>query len=105
VLRRGFLATPRILTNGSVITVAPYLFRMAARAGRHLALIEELSEKDRKQLRLQEARRLLLNDNVDVATAGFRVGYENPSHFNREYRRLFGTPPGHDLGRLRSLHT
>ncbi|NMO22287.1 AraC family transcriptional regulator [Pyxidicoccus fallax] len=54
-----------------------------------------------KQLRLQEARRLLLSDDVDVATAGFRVGYESPSQFNREYRRLFGTPPGQDLRRLR----
>ncbi|KFE63415.1 AraC family transcriptional regulator [Hyalangium minutum] len=54
-----------------------------------------------KQLRLQEARRLLLSADVDVATAGFRVGYESPSQFGREYRRLFGTPPGKDLRRLR----
>ncbi|MFP2927744.1 AraC family transcriptional regulator N-terminal domain-containing protein [Pyxidicoccus sp. 3LG] len=54
-----------------------------------------------KQLRLQEARRLLLSDAVDVATAGFRVGYESPSQFNREYRRLFGAPPGQDVRRLR----
>ncbi|WNG42182.1 AraC family transcriptional regulator [Archangium violaceum] len=54
-----------------------------------------------KRLRLQEARRLLLSADVDVATAGFRVGYESPSQFNREYRRLFGTPPGQDLRRLR----
>ncbi|WP_224242026.1 AraC family transcriptional regulator [Hyalangium gracile] len=54
-----------------------------------------------KQLRLQEARRLLLSADVDVATAGFRVGYESPSQFGREYRRLFGAPPGQDLRRLR----
>lgn len=56
-----------------------------------------------KQLRLQEARRLLLSEDVDVATAGFRVGYESPSQFGREYRRMFGTPPGRDLQRLRQL--
>lgn len=54
-----------------------------------------------KQLRLQEARRLLLSEDVDVATAGFRVGYESPSQFSREYNRLFGAPPGRDLRRLR----
>ncbi|MFP2906978.1 AraC family transcriptional regulator N-terminal domain-containing protein [Pyxidicoccus sp. 3LFB2] len=54
-----------------------------------------------KQLRLQEARRLLLSEDVDVATAGFRVGYESPSQFGREYSRLFGAPPGRDLRRLR----
>ncbi len=56
-----------------------------------------------KQLRLQEARRLLLSQDVDVATAGFRVGYESPSQFGREYRRLFGRPPGQDVRQLRTL--
>jgi AraC-like DNA-binding protein len=55
-----------------------------------------------KQLRLQEARRLLLAGGVDAATAGHRVGYESPSQFSREYSRLFGEPPGRDLKRLRS---
>ncbi|WP_305849530.1 AraC family transcriptional regulator [Pyxidicoccus parkwayensis] len=56
-----------------------------------------------KRLRLQEARRLLLSGDVDVATAGFRVGYESPSQFGREYSRLFGAPPGRDQRRLRQL--
>lgn len=55
-----------------------------------------------KQLRLQEARRLLLCENLDVASAGYRVGYESPSQFSREYSRLFGAPPSRDLARLRS---
>jgi len=54
-----------------------------------------------KQLRLQEARRLLLSEAVDAATAGHRVGYESPSQFSREYSRLFGAPPSRDLQRLR----
>lgn len=46
-----------------------------------------------KQLRLQEARRLMLGDGLDAAEAAFRVGYESPSQFSREYRRYFGAPP------------
>jgi AraC-like DNA-binding protein len=56
-----------------------------------------------KQLRLQEARRLLLAEGIDAATAGHRVGYESPSQFSREYSRLFGAPPARDLQRLRTL--
>jgi AraC-like DNA-binding protein len=55
-----------------------------------------------KQLRLQEARRLMLASGLDAATAAFRVGYESPSHFSREYRRLFGEPPARDVQRLRA---
>lgn len=55
-----------------------------------------------KQLRLQEARRLMLGDDVDAATAGSRVGYESPSQFNREYHRLFGNSPRRDIALLRS---
>lgn len=54
-----------------------------------------------KQFRLQEARRLLLAGDVDAATAGYRVGYDDASHFSREYRRLFGAPPLRDAERLR----
>lgn len=54
-----------------------------------------------KQLRLQEARRLMLGEGYDATTAGFHVGYEDTSHFNREYKRLFGEPPRRDIDRLR----
>ena len=54
-----------------------------------------------KQLRLQEARRLMLAEGFDAATAGSRVGYESPSQFSREYSRLFGSPPKRDLLSLR----
>lgn len=54
-----------------------------------------------KQLRLQEARRLILARAHDAASAGFQVGYESPSQFSREYSRLFGAPPLRDVARLR----
>jgi AraC-like DNA-binding protein len=56
-----------------------------------------------KQLRLQEARRLMLSQNLDAAEAGYRVGYEDASHFSREYKRCFGKPPMTDVDHLRGL--
>ncbi|BBB90638.1 MAG TPA: AraC family transcriptional regulator [Methylomusa anaerophila] len=56
-----------------------------------------------KQLRLHEARRLLLTGVADAANAGFQVGYESPSQFSREYARMFGLPPISDMKRLRDL--
>jgi AraC-like DNA-binding protein len=50
-----------------------------------------------KRLRLQEARRLMLGGGLDAAEAAFRVGYESPSQFSREYRRMFGAPPRRDV--------
>jgi AraC-like DNA-binding protein len=55
-----------------------------------------------KQIRLQKSRLLLLNGADDVATAGYRVGYDSASQFSREYRRQFGLPPGRDAARLRA---
>ena len=54
-----------------------------------------------KQLRLQEARRLMLGESLDATSAAYRVGYDDASHFNREYKRLFGAPPMRDVERLR----
>ncbi|MDK4718185.1 AraC family transcriptional regulator [Rhizobium sp. CNPSo 3968] len=55
-----------------------------------------------KQLRLQDARSLMLVQGIDATTAAFRVGYESPSQFTREYRRHFGEPPARDIARLRA---
>lgn len=54
-----------------------------------------------KQLRLNEARRLMLAENLDASSAAFRVGYESPSQFSREYSRQFGAPPSRDMADLR----
>ena len=55
-----------------------------------------------KTLRLQEARRLMLIEHLDAASASHRVGYESPSQFSREYRRVFGAPPLKDIAQMRS---
>lgn len=58
-----------------------------------------------KWLRLNEARRLMLNEHQDVSSAAFKVGYESPSQFSREYSRLFGAPPKRDMSTLRGKIT
>jgi AraC-like DNA-binding protein len=55
-----------------------------------------------KQLRLQAARSLMLNNGLDAAGAAFEVGYESPTQFNREYSRFFGQPPMRDIRAVRS---
>ena len=55
-----------------------------------------------KELRLQEARRLLLTESADATDVAFRVGYESPSQFSREYSRMFGFPPRQDIKRLKA---
>ncbi|WP_409077547.1 AraC family transcriptional regulator N-terminal domain-containing protein [Pseudomonas syringae group genomosp. 3] len=56
-----------------------------------------------KKLRLQEARRLMINEGLDASSACYRVGYESPSQFSREYSREFGCPPSTDLNRARQI--
>ena len=55
-----------------------------------------------KQIRLQAARRMLLAEGVGVAAIGYSIGYESASQFNRDYRRLFGEPPGRDRIAIRA---
>ncbi|XKU43889.1 helix-turn-helix transcriptional regulator [Pseudomonas [fluorescens] ATCC 17400] len=54
-----------------------------------------------KQMRLQEARQLMLNQAFDAGEASNLVGYESASQFSREYKRLFGAPPSRDIRRMR----
>ncbi len=54
-----------------------------------------------KQLQLQEARRLMLTEDLNASTAGYQMGYDDPSHFSREYKREFGRPPMQDIEQLR----
>jgi AraC-like DNA-binding protein len=54
-----------------------------------------------KQVRLLEARKLLMSGDIEAASVAYQVGYESPSHFSREYRRLFGASPLQDAEQLR----
>lgn len=68
----------------------------------HFKAVTAMSPLDfRTQLRMQEARRLMVSAGLDAAEAGFHVGYESPSQFSRDYSRLFGLPPATDAQRLR----
>jgi len=70
----------------------------------HFARVTGMSPLQyQKRIRLQEARRLLMSGGYGAAEAGFLVGYESPSHFSREYTRMFGFPPIKDLERLRKI--
>ena len=70
---------------------------------RHFRAVTTMSPLQfQKRIRLQEARSLLVAQPGDVAGVGHLVGYDSPTQFNREYRRLFGAPPGQDATRLRA---
>ena len=69
----------------------------------HFRMLTSMSPLQyQKQLRLQSARSLMLNNGLDAASAAFEVGYESPTQFNREYSRFFGQPPMRDIRTLRS---
>ena len=71
---------------------------------RHFRAITTMSPLQyRTQIRLQEARRLMIVDGQTAGAIGFDVGYESQSQFNREYRRMFGVPPAADAARLRRV--
>ena len=70
---------------------------------RHFRGVTALSPLQfQKRIRLQHARSLLVAHPGDIAGVGHHVGYDSPSQFNREYRRLFGAAPGQDAERLRT---
>lgn len=75
--------------------MSPSTFRQHFRSVAGMSPLQYL-----KQLRLQDARQLMLNEALDASSAALRVGYESPSQFSREYTRLFGAPPLRDIKRL-----
>jgi transcriptional regulator GlxA family with amidase domain len=94
-IRSNYAEPMRIADLASLAGMSPAAFH------RHFRAITALSPLQfQKRIRLQEARSLLASHPSDIAGIGHLVGYDSPSQFNREYRRLFGTPPGQDATRL-----
>lgn len=97
-IRENFTGACRIDRAADVAGMSRSTFHLHFKSVTGLTPIEF-----RTQLRMQAARRLMTSEAVDAASAGFRVGYESPSHFSRDYSRLFGMPPARDAIRLRAL--
>jgi AraC-like DNA-binding protein len=96
-IRRGFHTRLRIDDIASAAGMSPSSLHT------HFKAITRMTPLDyQKQLRLQEARRLMLVAGASAGSAGFAVGYDSPSQFSREYRRLFGAPPRQDVEQLQA---
>ncbi|RWR07131.1 AraC family transcriptional regulator [Paenirhodobacter populi] len=99
-IRAGFAAPLNVRVLAGIAGMSPATFH------RHFKAVTAMTPVQyQKQLRLQEARRLLLSDGADITRIGYAIGYESPSQFSREYRRLFGAPPGRDGQAIRRAVT
>jgi AraC-like DNA-binding protein len=95
-LKEHFANPLRIESLAKRVRMSPSAFHL------HFKSVTAMSPLQyQKRLRLQEARRLMLGEGLDAAEAAFRVGYESPSQFSREYRRMFGAPPRQDVAALK----
>ena len=95
-LRDRFSEPIRIEELASVAHLSPSAFHRQFKSITSMTPLQY-----QKQLRLLEARRLMVVEEANVETAAFQVGYESPSQFSREYSRLFGLPPRRDVASLR----
>ena len=97
-LRDHFAESVRINELADVARLSPSAFH------RHFRAVTAMTPLQyQKQLRLLEARRLMLAGAANVEDAAFRVGYESPSQFTREYGRMFGTSPRRNISQLKSI--
>ena len=97
-LRKNYAAPLKITDLARTASMSPSSFHL------HFKQVTSMSPLQyQKQIRLQEARRLLSVETADAASVAFEVGYESASQFSREYRRLFGTSPMRDMERVRML--
>jgi AraC-like DNA-binding protein len=97
-LRKDYAAPLRVSDLAQMASMSPSTFHMHFREVTNMSPLQY-----QKQIRLQEARRLLSVETTDAASVAFKVGYESASQFSREYRRLFGQPPMRDVEQLKML--
>jgi AraC-like DNA-binding protein len=95
-LKQNFTQAIQVGDLAARVHMSPSTFRQHFRAITGTSPLQY-----QKQLRLQEARQLMLNQNIDAGNAGGLVGYGSASQFSREYSRLFGAPPRQDVRRMR----
>jgi AraC-like DNA-binding protein len=87
----------------SIEDLAKEVGMSSTRFHHHFKAVTDMSPLQfQKQVRLQEARRLMMGEDFDAASAGYQVGYGDPSHFNRDYKKHFGYAPMQDVERLRA---
>lgn len=97
LIKAEFTQSMRIEDLANRVKMSPSSFHQ------HFKQVTSMSPLQyQKQLRLMEARRLMLAEDFDATSAAYQVGYESPSQFSREYSRLFGAPPIRDVERLRT---
>jgi AraC-like DNA-binding protein len=97
-LRDRFAELVRIDDLASIAQSSPSAFHRQFKAITSMTPLQY-----QKQLRLLEARRLMVSEAANVETAAFQVGYESPSQFSREYSRMFGKSPRRDVASLRGI--
>ena len=98
MLRSRFREIVRIEELAAIALMSPSAFHRQFKALTSMTPLQY-----QKQIRLLEARRLMISNNVNVETASFEVGYESPSQFSREYARMFGVPPKRDTKSMQSF--
>jgi AraC-like DNA-binding protein len=97
-IRQNFTAEVSMEELAARAHMSPSTFRLNFRNVAGMSPLQYI-----KNLRLQEARHLMLSNSLDAGSAAVQVGYESASQFSREYRRMFGEPPQRDIERMRKL--
>lgn len=100
VLRDQFAETVRIEDLAAVAQMSPSAFHRQFKALTSMTPLQY-----QKQMRLLEARHLMVAGAANAEAAPYRVGYESPSQFSREYARMFGAPPRRDIAALKTAVT
>ncbi|NKK80452.1 AraC family transcriptional regulator [Rhizobium leguminosarum] len=98
LLRGNFADAVRVEKLAAAARMSPSSFHQ------HFKMLTSMTPLQyQKQLRLLEARRLMVTDGFNAANAAYQVGYESASQFSREYARMFGTPPKRDISEMKAM--